>query len=93
MATQTSIKKYKSWIVEPVQFRVRKTDEYGSPYSGIAHFTVANGSLHIEGLLCNEFTKNDYIEFAGIAEFLGFQEATIVRNGHCKVIKAKSNEI
>lgn len=81
-----------NWIFKTTQISARKTKEYGTPYSGIAHITIVDGIPYIEGLLVmDEFTTEDYLEIREYLKGLGFKEYIFSRYKNGKKITKKYN--
>ena len=65
-----------SWCWEVVQLRLRKTDKFGNPYTGVASVTIANGNANLEGLLCENFTLQDARDIKKIGTRFGYSKCT-----------------
>lgn len=60
------------WCYEIVKVKLRKTSEFGLPYTGICDFNIVNGELNIEGLLCTDFSRKDAEDLKNVANMFGF---------------------
>lgn len=67
------------WCWEIVGLRLRKTEEYGKPYTGIASVTICNDIPFVEGLLVDNLTRKDYETLIKIGKHFGFDEFEAVR--------------
>ena len=47
------------WTFEIKSVIARKTQVHGQKYTGVFNVTNANGTIHMEALHCDEFTKED----------------------------------
>lgn len=73
------ILQFDDWSVEVVQLRLRKTTKHGNPYTGICNITFVNGEAHIEGLLCEDFTRKDHRTIRRICKAFGYPKYTMKR--------------
>lgn len=54
------------WIAEVKQIFIRRAENYGEPYTGVAVLTFSGDSVNIELLKADEFTREDKQEIARI---------------------------
>lgn len=64
-----------NWAFETKQIVARKSKNFGDAYTGVLTITITDGVPHIEGLLCTDFTKEDFEEIKAFISGLGFKEA------------------
>lgn len=67
------------WTWEITDITLRKSDEYGKPYSAILRLRVINGEAYAEGLHADEFTRQDRKTIQKIIESFGYTSCTFVR--------------
>lgn len=60
-----------SWCWEVTKIKLRKTDKFGNPYTGVVDFNVVCGELFMEGLHCDELTFSDGKDFKAVANLFG----------------------
>lgn len=71
-----------NWVFEVKSIKAIKVDNYGSPYSAVASFTITGDNAYIDGLLTNdgeEFTKSDYQTFIKMSQQLNLSQVNFDR--------------
>lgn len=48
-----------NWIAEVKQVFIRRANEYGEPYTGVAVLTLSDDKVLVELMKADEFTKDD----------------------------------
>lgn len=63
------------WWLEIKDAKLRKADNWGGKYTAITDFKIANGEVHIEGLLAKdgEFNKEDVRTIEEFCTDFGFK--------------------
>lgn len=61
------------WIFEVTSLKGRKSKEFYAPFTAVTDITIADGELHIEGLLSLEKpTKKDFKTINELVKLLGY---------------------
>ena len=81
------------WTFEIKSVIARKTSVHGQKYTGVLNLTNANGTLHMEALHCDEFTKEDA---KNIKEYLRDTFGTtkyVSKRGHSVVVPTDTSNL
>lgn len=80
------------WTWEVERIKVRKTELYGKPYSGVIDFVIVDGRMFAVGLHADKFTRDDRRTLDKIAERFGYSKVEFKRQ-QCQNVSKSTERI
>jgi len=70
------------WCWEVTEVVMRKTDEYGTPYTAVCTLKVVDKEVHVVGLLSKEtLTRKDLGSLNAVVKLLGYDTFKYIKKG------------